>query len=65
MKKLSRDEMRNALGGNVPAACSCTCNGQTGSWEYSGQPSGATLVQDIKDYCRNGAVCSNCTNGVN
>ena len=66
MKKLSREEMKNVLGGIYPpATCSCSCNGQTGSWDYIGQPSGPTLVQDIKDYCNNGAVCSGCTNGVN
>lgn len=64
MKKLTRNEMKNVMGGRI-AACSCSCNGQVGTWNYTGQPSGPGLVSDIQSYCRDGAVCSGCTNGIN
>lgn len=63
MKKLSRDEMKNVMGGL--AQCECACTGSTGSWVYThnAQPPRGSLDRDISTYCpTNQGSCTGCTN---
>jgi|GEM_PF-2387014 len=49
---LSRDEMRDILGGvQAVAQCTVTCNGSAGQWSYSGYPSFTQLASDVAHYC--------------
>lgn len=56
-KILSKAEMRNIQGGNVPrssANTSCECVGSTGAWTYKGHPPVHVIGMDVMDYCRSG-----------
>ncbi len=60
--KMSRNEMKQISGGYAKN-CNCSCNGGTGSWTYTREPSGASIKNDIRDYCSSGsATCGGCTN---
>lgn len=60
--RMSRSEMKTILGGNV-ATCTCKCkNNQVGEWQYTSQPSPATILHDAGEYCTYGATCTGCHN---
>jgi len=64
MKKISRNEMKNVMGGTVPDChTSCQCNGSVGSWEYtSTQPiATSTLQNDVTTYCSSGSGTCTCS----
>ncbi len=62
MKKLTRDEMKNVVGG-LQQACHCTCSGSVGAWTYTSEPSGSTISSNIATYCSTGqATCGGCSN---
>ncbi len=59
MKKLSRAEMKNLMGGfKNDVKYTCTCSGGTGQWFYTGsnQPAQSTINADIANYCASGAA---------
>ncbi|MBS1946821.1 MAG: TIGR04149 family rSAM-modified RiPP [Bacteroidetes bacterium] len=62
-RQLGKTEMKKIVGG-LPAPCHCTCaGGSGGAWQYNYEPNGATIAQDIADYCSTGvATCGGCTN---
>lgn len=58
MKKLSRDEMKNVVGGTV--ALTCTCSGpwgQSNTFQYgNGTPEQWVIAADIQDHCSSGSA---------
>lgn len=63
---LTREQLKTVVGGSRDGGggsgtqrYQCSCNGQTGTWQYTSgnTPSQSTLNQDIANYCNNGAQC--------
>ena len=58
MKKLSKEEMKNVMGGVAQPVYTCTCAGSGGQWIYPGgdRPSQETIDRDISESCNSGSA---------
>ncbi|MBS1735742.1 MAG: bacteriocin [Bacteroidetes bacterium] len=54
MRELTKDEMKQVVGGRV--MYTCTCAGGTGQWFYTSgdRPADNVIASDVQSYCSSG-----------